>query len=357
MGKGKNYLLYPISRIFGLITGFRNFLYDRGVLSSREFDVPVICTGNITVGGTGKTPHTEYLVSLLRKNFKVAVLSRGYKRRSSGFQVVTPDTMVAIAGDEPLQMARKFPDVVVAVDRNRVSGVEKIMNKYPGTEVIILDDGFQHRRIKPGFSILISDFGRLMTRDQLMPLGNLRESLSNIIRADLIIISKSPENLLPLHKEQISREIRSSARQRVFFTSFVYKDPVPLFEGSPAIRLSDLTDTGILLVTGIANPAPLIDFLKDRTGGLKHLRFPDHQNYSARDIEKIIAARDEMHYVKKIILTTEKDAVRLMEFANIAPPVRSSMYYLPVEVCLEDSDRVEFENIITEYAGANKRNS
>lgn len=357
MGKGKNYLLYLLSRIFGLITRLRNFLYNSRILTSREFDVPVICTGNITVGGTGKTPHTEYLVSLLRRNFKVAVLSRGYKRRSSGFQVISPDTTVAIAGDEPLQMVRKFPDVVVAVDRNRVSGVEKIMNKYPGTEVIILDDGFQHRRIKPGLSILISDFARLMTRDQLMPLGNLRESLSNIARADLIVISKSPGNILPLHKEQITREIRSSADQKVFFTSLAYKDPVPLFAGSPELLLSDLTDTGILLVTGIANPAPLIDFLKERTAGLRHLRFPDHCNYSAKDIEKIAAARDEMDYVKKIILTTEKDAVRLREFANIAAPVRSSMYYLPVEVCLENSDRVEFENIIIEYAGANKRNN
>ncbi|MFO7620304.1 MAG: tetraacyldisaccharide 4'-kinase [Bacteroidales bacterium] len=357
MGKGKNYLLYLLSRIFGLITRLRNFLYDRGILTSREFDVPVICTGNITVGGTGKTPHTEYLVSLLRRNFKVAVLSRGYKRRSSGFQVISPDTTVAIAGDEPLQMAGKFPDVVVGVARNRVSGVEKIMNLYPGTEVIVLDDGFQHRRIKPGFSILISDFGRLMTRDQLMPLGNLRESLSNIARADLIIISKSPGNILPLHKEQITREIRSSASQKVFFTSLTYKDPVPLFTGSPGFLLSDLTDTGILLVTGIANPAPLLDFLKERTAGLRHLGFPDHCNYSAKDIEKIIAVWDEMDYVKKIVLTTEKDAVRLREFANIAAPVRSSMHYIPVEVCLENSDRVEFENIINEYAGTNKRNN
>jgi tetraacyldisaccharide 4'-kinase len=235
--------------------------------------------------------------------------------------------------------------------------VEKIMNYYPGTEVIILDDGFQHRRIKPGFSILISDFGRLMTRDHLMPRGKLRESLSNIARADLIIISKTPGNILPLHKEQITREIRSSASQKVFFTSLAYKDPVPLLEGSPGLRLSDLNDTGILLVTGIANPDPLLNFLKEKTTNLRHLRFPDHCNFSAKDIEKIIAARDGMDYVKKIILTTEKDAVRLREFANIAAPVRSAMYYLPVEVCFEKSDGIEFENIIIKYAGTNKRNN
>ena len=230
MVKRRSIFLYPFSLIYGLITGIRNFLYNTDILTSFEFNLPVICVGNITVGGTGKTPHTEYLIRLLRENFRVATLSRGYKRKTRGFQIATSSSLVSDIGDEPLQMYRKFPDITVAVDRNRVHGVNTILKERPETEVIILDDGFQHRKIKPGFSILLSDFDRLMVRDNLLPYGNLRESLDNIRRADIILITKSPENISPIQRRIIVKEINKAPYQNLFFTSLKYNDPVPLFE-------------------------------------------------------------------------------------------------------------------------------
>ena len=222
--------LYPLSLLYGLITGIRNFLYDTGILSTVEFNFPVICVGNITVGGTGKTPHTEYLAGLLRENFKVATLSRGYKRKTRDFRIASSSSLVSDIGDEPLQIFRKFPDILVTVDRNRVHGVNRILQGYPETEVIILDDAFQHRRITPGFSILLSDFERLIVRDHMLPYGNLRENKGNMRRADIILITKSPENISPIQRRLIVKEVNKSPYQNLYFTSFIYKPPVPVFE-------------------------------------------------------------------------------------------------------------------------------
>lgn len=226
----KNILLYPLSLLYGLITGIRNFLYDTGILPSVEFPFPVICVGNITVGGTGKTPHTEYIAELLRKDYKVATLSRGYKRKTRDFRIATSEALVSEIGDEPMQIFRNFPDVLVTVDRNRVHGVNTILEEFPETEVIILDDGFQHRRITPGFSILLSDFERLIVRDHMLPYGNLRESKDNMRRADMILITKTPENISPIQRRIIVKEIDKSPYQNLYFTSFRYKPPVPVFE-------------------------------------------------------------------------------------------------------------------------------
>ncbi|HSL87274.1 MAG TPA: tetraacyldisaccharide 4'-kinase [Bacteroidales bacterium] len=356
MGKGNNLLLRPLSLIFGLLTGFRNLLYNRGILPSRKFEIPVICVGNITVGGTGKTPHTEYLVSLLRKDFGVAVLSRGYKRRSSGFRLVTPQSSASEAGDEPLQIARKYPDICVAVDRKRVHGVEMITGQCASVELIILDDAFQHRKITPGYSILLTDYDRLMTRDHILPYGNLRESIKNISRADVIIVTKTPSAISEENKKLIVSEISGYSNCRIFFTGLSYKDPLPLFDGSPSLRLSGRKGPGILLVTGIANPSHVLDYLKSFTDELLHLSFADHHSFSAGDIEKITRIYNEMKSGRKIIVTTEKDAVRLREFANIAEPVRSSLYYLPVEVFFLNDGKIEFDKMITGYAGRNKGN-
>src|SRR5664279_1740015 len=256
----KNILLYPLSFLYGLITTIRNFLYDTGILKTVEFSFPVICVGNITVGGTGKTPHTEYIAGLLKQNFKDATLSRGYKRETNDFRIATPSTQVWELGDEPLQIARNFPDILVTVDKNRVHGVNQILQEFPETEVIILDDGFQHRRITPGFSILLSDFDRLFIRDYMLPFGNLRESKGNMRRADIILITKSPENISPIQRRLIVKEINKSPYQNLYFTTFIYKPPVPVF-GNPSwsdqYRFAEGTGCGIVLVTGIANPQPL----------------------------------------------------------------------------------------------------
>ncbi len=353
--------LYPVSVIYGMITGFRNFLYNTGILPTAEFRIPVICVGNITVGGTGKTPHTEYLADLLRKQFRVAVLSRGYKRKSSGFRIVTSGSQVTETGDEPLQIALKYPDVFVAVDRHRVNGVGEIMKRQPETDVIILDDGFQHRRITPGFSILLSDFERLIVRDHMLPYGNLRESISNMRRADMILVTKSPVNISAIQRRLIVKEIDKAPYQNLYFTSISYYSPVPLFpKGESTASIPDLSrlyGCGIVLVTGIANPLPLKEHLGTTAGEVIHLRYPDHYNFGERDLHSVYEAFEKLKSPVRYVITTEKDSVRLREFSNIAEPVKSSMFYVPVGINFLNDDSNEFDNLIIEYVRKNKRNN
>ena len=361
MVRKKNILLYPFSLIYGLITGIRNFLYNNGFLPSVEFDLPVICVGNITVGGTGKTPHTEYLAGLLRREFKVATLSRGYKRETRDFRIATSLSTVSEIGDEPLQIFRKFPDVLVTVDRNRVHGVEKIMEKKPDTEVIILDDGYQHRRITPGFSVLLSDYERLFVRDSLMPFGNLRESKENMSRADIILITKSPSDMSPIERRLVVKEVAKAPYQNLYFTSISYKSPVPLFDKETAdITQSDISEPekcGIVLITGIANPQPLKDYLKIRFSEIIHIAYPDHHNFQENDIQIISNAYNDLKSPVRYLFTTEKDAVRLQEFTNIAEPVRSALYYIPVDIHFLNDDKDEFDNLIVDYVRKNRRNN
>jgi tetraacyldisaccharide 4'-kinase len=361
MGKDKNILLYPFSLVFGAVTAIRNFMYNTGILPHHEFRLPVICVGNITVGGTGKTPHTEYLVELLRKEFRVATLSRGYRRKSSGFRIASSSDEVREIGDEPMQIHRKFPDVTVAVDRNRVNGVKSIIKEKPGTEVIILDDGFQHRSITPGFTILLTDFNRLMINDHLLPYGRLRENVINMKRADIILVTKSPENISPIQRRIIVKEINKAPYQNLYFTSIDYKTPVPVFSKDATLELStDLKKKrsgGVILVTGIANPLPLKEYLSVWFTEIVHLPFPDHHTFTENDIVKISGAFYNLGSAEKFIITTEKDAVRLREFINIAELIRSSVYYIPVGIKFLNDDKDEFDNLIINYVRKNKRNN
>ncbi len=362
MGNKRSIFFYPFSIIYGFITAIRNFLFNTKIINSHEFQIPVICVGNLVVGGTGKTPHTEYLVNLLRKDFRVAVLSRGYKRKTHGFFFADENSRVTDIGDEPLQIYRKFPDVTVAVDRNRVHGVETILEKKPDTAVIILDDGYQHRSITPGFSILLSDFGRLMIRDHLLPYGNLRESARNMSRADVILITKSPENISPIQRRIIVKEVNKAPYQNLYFTSLSYLKPVPVFDDcknqliNPLMKTDD-NESGIVLVTGIANPQPMIDHLSKTDREIVHLSFNDHHIYTEKDIEKIAEAWDNLKSPAKYVITTEKDAIRLREFTNIAEPFRSSFYYIAVEIYFLNDDKEEFDNLIVDYVKKNKRNN
>jgi len=361
MLNNKNILLYPISLIYGLITWIRNFLYNSGVLSTVEFNLPVICIGNITVGGTGKTPHTEYVADLLRQSFKVATLSRGYKRKSRDFRIASSSSPVKEIGDEPMQIFRKFPDVLVAVDRNRVNGVNRILKEKPDTDVIILDDAFQHRRITPGFSILLIDFERPIIRDYMMPYGNLRENQRNMRRADIILISKSPENISPIQRRIIVKQIDKAPYQNLYFTSIKYRDPLPVFESNdtavPRIDMSVTGLCGIVLITGIANPQPFKDYLKESFKEITHLSFPDHYNFTEKDIQTISTAYNDLKSSVRYIITTEKDAVRLREFTNIAEPFRSALFYIPVGIFFLNDDKDEFDNMIVDYVRKNKRNN
>jgi len=353
-------MLYPFSLIYGAGTGIRNFMYNTGILPHHEFRLPVICVGNITVGGTGKTPHTEYLIGLLGKNFRVATLSRGYMRKSSGFRIASSSDDVSEIGDEPMQIHKKYPEITVAVDRNRVNGVYSILKEKPETEVIILDDGFQHRKITPGFTILLTDFSRLIINDHLLPYGRLRESVSNMRRADIIIITKSPENISPIQRRIIVKEINKAPYQNLYFTSIEYKDPLPVFAQSSDKILSLVEQKkergGIVLVTGVANPIPLKEYLEGYFKEIIHLSFPDHHKFTEKDIVKVSSAFYNLGSAEKFIITTEKDAVRLREFTNIAEFIRSSAYYIPVGIKFLNADKDEFDNLIFDYVRKNKRN-
>jgi tetraacyldisaccharide 4'-kinase len=354
----RNILLYPLSLVYGAVTSIRNLLYSSGILNRHEFSIPIICVGNITIGGTGKTPHSEYIIRILKDKFNVALLSRGYKRKSRGFRFVDPEMSPVEAGDEPLQICKKFPGITVAVDADRVKGVNTILKERPATEVIILDDGFQHRRILPGFTILLTDFNRLMIRDHLLPYGNLRESVINMYNADMILITKCPEDISPIQRRIIVKEIDKAAYQNLYFTSIGYMDPVPVFGDVIPGQIFAEGKTGkpfVILVSGIADPAPLKEYLGKLAGEVNLIGYPDHHRFTEKDISKIIEVFNSTPAPEKFIITTEKDAIRLREFTNIAEPLRSSFYYIPVGVKFLNDDQKEFDNLIIDYVRKNKR--
>jgi len=345
--------LWAVSKIYGMAVAVRNRLYDLGIFRSHSFSVPVICVGNITAGGTGKTPHVIYLAEKLSSPGSVAVLSRGYLRRSRGFMRVTADSTTAASGDEPLLMARSLPQAQVFVDRDRVNGIREIMLTDPGTRVVILDDGFQHRAVRAGMNIILTDFNRLMTRDRLLPLGMLREHIKAVRRADAVIVTKTPEVTSPSVREEIRRElIAAGPCETIFFTSLAYGRPLHLYsENAGAIRRT----TSVLLVTGIANPAPLEEYLGSIAGHVNHLAFPDHHAYNTADIGRITSAFNAMSGPDKIIVTTAKDGVRLKEITNIANHVRQALHYLPVRVQFIEDEEL-FLNKVYSYAGKDYQN-
>jgi tetraacyldisaccharide 4'-kinase len=356
----RNILLYPVSVIYGLITGLRNYLYNSGVLHVTSFPVPVICVGNITVGGTGKTPHTEYLAKLLKSSFSVAVLSRGYKRSTTGFRLAGWSSSPADIGDEPSQISRKFPGITVAVDSDRVNGINKILEYAPGTNVIILDDGFQHRRVKPGLSILLTDFSRPFYRDHMLPFGNLREWKSNSVRADVIVVTKCPGELKPFDRRLIRKEMDKAPFQSLFFSTLSYGTPLKVFpvEGKESVKLDPrkCSGCGAVLLTGIANPMPLRRYLEKFFGEIARLEFSDHHSFTARDLITIREAYGSLKSPEKYIITTEKDAVRLTEM-EIDEYLRPVIYYVPIEVSFLDDDKMKFDKIITGYVGKNCRHN
>ncbi len=343
-------LLRPISLVYGLLMSLRNLFYDVGILTSHTFNLPVICIGNITAGGTGKTPHVVYLARLLSQYMPVAILSRGYLRSSKGFRIVQSDDTVALAGDEPLQMARSLPDIRVAVDRNRVNGIKMIQNLFPEIQAVILDDGFQHRSLKAGMNILLTSYDRLMTRDHLLPYGRLRENVRGMQRARIIMVTKTPEASGNDEINLIKNELNLKLNQHLFFTSLDYERLKPLYTG---IREREIKkDTGVVLVTGIADPSPLVKHISGIAGSLKHLPFPDHHNFSLKDIDEIMLAWNDLGQSDKIIVTTEKDGVRLKEFTIIEVHLKEVFFYLPIKIEFVEKEE-EFINIVTEYARKN----
>jgi tetraacyldisaccharide 4'-kinase len=353
-------LLLPVSMLYGIIVYFRNTLYDLNIFKSKEFDVTVISIGNITVGGTGKTPHVEYLVNLLKEKFEVATLSRGYRRKTQGFYTVNTDSRVTEVGDEPLQIKRKFPDVTVAVCENRVEGVEKLLGtgNQKSPDVILLDDAFQHRKITPVINILLIDYNRPLKKDSLLPAGSLRESASQLSRANVIIFSKCPPaEVTPIMRRVMQNEVGLKPYQSMFFTTYEYDNIQPVFEGKelgPDFYKKHLYS--ILIVTGIAHPRLIPEYLKQFTSETEMVNFPDHHNYSNDDVRTIMAKFEQIKGAKKVIITTEKDAVRFAELPDLNEQFKDALYYLPVKVKFLDEEGKIFNKKILNYVGENKSN-
>ena len=327
------YIVFPIVPFYYLVTWLRNKSYDFGLKSATSFDVPVICVGNLSVGGTGKTPMIEYLIRLLKTNYKIATLSRGYKRKTKGFVIADETTTVLEFGDEPFQFYKKFKDVIVSVDVNRRHGIRQLLALNQKPDVVLLDDAFQHRKVKAGFNVLLTPYDNLYCNDIVLPTGNLREPKSGAKRANVIVVTKCPKLISKDQKQQIISRLKPLEHQSVFFSSIVYSDKIK--NSMEEKKLHDLKDNRFTLVTGIANSKPLIEFLQFGCLKFEHLNFKDHHEFSEREIENLKE--------KEVIVTTEKDFMRLEPyFKNM-----NSLYYLPIEIELDNPKK--FESLITKF--------
>lgn len=350
----KKIFFFPFALLFGIVTAFRNTLYNWQILKSKTFDIHTICVGNLAVGGTGKTPHVEYLIRLLKDDFKIATLSRGYKRKTSGFIIASDSSTSSEIGDEPLQYKTKYPDITVSVDSRRVRGVTKLMEYQNQLKVVILDDAFQHRAIKCELNMVVSEYNNLYIHDMLMPSGYLRESKSGIERADIIIVSKTPENASAIDIRNIIKDLKPAAHQKLFFSWIKYGELIGFNNPHETIdTLNDLFRYRIIVFTGIANPEPMVTYLKEYASGIKHISFSDHHQFTEENIQHIKSELNSIEGGNKIVVTTEKDAMRLKdghinELVNTLP-----LYVLPIEVDFKDKTQ-EFNETILQYVKTNK---
>jgi len=352
--------LLPFTLIYGFITGVRNLLFDLKILKEKEFSLPIISVGNITVGGTGKTPHIEYLIRILKDKFNVAVLSRGYKRNTKKFLLVSNRSTYNEVGDEPMQIQKKYPGIKVAVDRKRVNGVKNLINSFKNLDVILLDDAFQHRYVKPGLSILLVDYSYPLKNDLILPAGRLRERSIERKRAHIIIVTKCPSDITPVEKERLKKELILFPSQHVFFTTINYEDLSPVFNKNEQIISCDHCKNekyNLLLVTGIANPQPLKNHLQSYFDIISEIHFPDHHAFNEKDIIKITSDFEKLPGKNKIILTTEKDAIRLQNFSNIAGSLAKAIYFIPIRVEFPGNQKIEFNRLIQYYVRENKRDN
>lgn len=327
-------LLFPFAILYGFITSIRNFLFDKGILKSTSFDIPVIAVGNLSVGGTGKTPQIEYLIRLLSDRYKVATLSRGYKRKSEGFVLASATSNAEIVGDEPFQFYQKFPNIQVAVDADRTNGIIQLLSQNEKPQVVLLDDAYQHRKVKAGFCILLSSYDDLYADDFMLPTGNLRESRSGANRANIIIVTKCPKDLSSEEQEQIRLKLKLTCSQQIYFTYIDYDDFIYSKEGK--IAVNEIKNESKLLLAGIAKPKPFFDYLKNEND--ECLTFPDHHHFSDEDLETILNKAQN-----KKIITTEKDYVRLKDSKLI-----SHLYYLPIKSTFINHQQ-NFDATVLEY--------
>lgn len=342
--RGIRLLLLPIALLVGIYIRLRNLCYDRGWLRSASFNLPVICIGNLSVGGTGKSPMTEYLLSVLSPVFETAVLSRGYKRKTSGYLLAHEKATALDLGDEPMQFYRKFPGVAVAVGEERVEAIPQLLHDRPMTQVILLDDAFQHRAIRAGFNVILTDYANPYWHDTYLPTGDLRDNPSSARRADIIVVTKCPENLTVEQKNKIINHIKPLVYQRVFFTCIAYGIPYHVIHRNQLVLHKQME---ALLVCGIANPLPLKNYLEQQLASYFEKNFNDHHIFSIDDWKEIVEKFYEMDAPQKIILTTEKDAVRLEKFGNLLNDL--PMYVLPIRHRFLFEENVQFDAAVGAY--------
>jgi len=324
-------LLYPFSIIYHGITQVRNTLYDENLLKSQSYELPIIAVGNLNTGGTGKSPMIEYLLKIIGKNKKVATLSRGYKRESKGFQLVHVNDSASKVGDEPLQFKNKYPETFVAVDANRREGIAELMKFSP--DVILLDDAFQHRKVKAGFYILLTTYEDLYVNDLILPAGNLRESASGASRADVILVTKCPEDFSEEKMKEIEKQLKPLPNQKIFFSAIGYSDKI--FSIKDSMDLENIRRKTFTVVTGIANPRPLLKYLQKNEIAFNHLNFPDHHNFTDKEIKKLQSLSE--------IITTEKDYMRLKDRLPA-----DKLFYLPIQVHVL-KDREQFNSQVLSF--------
>jgi tetraacyldisaccharide 4'-kinase len=334
-------ILFPFAILYGFITSIRNFLFDNGILKSYSYDVPIIAVGNLSVGGTGKTPQIEYLIRLLSPKYKVVTLSRGYKRKSEGFILADASSTAEILGDEPFQFYKKFKNILVAVDADRKNGIERLLSQTSKPEVILLDDAFQHRKVKAGFYILLTSYEDLYSNDFILPTGNLRESRSGAKRANLVVVTKCPENLLHNEIDEIKSKLKLASNQEIFF-SFVEYD-ASVYASDKTIRVDEIRNVDKLLLAGIAKPEPFFEYLQKQNDVC--LKYADHHHFTEKDLTEIKSKAQN-----KVVITTEKDYVRLKDSLP-----KEQLFYLPIRSAFL-SDSEDFDNIITNYVGKSTRN-
>ncbi len=348
-------LLLPFASIYGIIIWIRNKLFDWNILPSENFKIPTISVGNLSTGGTGKTPVIEYLIRLLFANYKISTLSRGYGRKSKGFIKAAIDSNYYQIGDEPLQIKQKFPKITVAVDEKRSHGIKLLSNLDKDLDVVLLDDAFQHRYVTPGLSILLTDFHNLYTNDYIVPTGTLREFRKSAKRADIIIVTKTYSVLSPLTRRRITKLIKPKPHQTLLFSYIKYNTlqfvPGINYDNKPTKRKFNT----ILMFTGIANNYPLQEHLKNFCSELIVMDFYDHHKYTQKDTEKIIKTYSEIFSRNKAIITTEKDSMRLYKTELIKNFVDLPLYFIPIEIKFHDNDKSKFDKIVLNYVKKNKR--
>lgn len=349
------YLLYPFALLYGFAVLIRHWLFNIEILPSKSYPIPVIGVGNITVGGTGKTPMVEYLIRLLSDKYKVATLSRGYGRKTKGYTVANQYSGSKEIGDEPFMLFQKFKkNIMVLVDENRREGIENLMQDNPHIEVILLDDSFQHRYVKPGLNILLTDYYNLYPNDHLLPVGRLRDIKRAAARADIIIVTKTDKVMSPILSRGIKRMIKPLPHQELYFSYLKYGNLIP----APEFDLPEIKKelpSVIVLFTGIANPWPLQDHLISKCRSLINLDFPDHYEFGKRDVDIIIKTYDEQFARNKILLTTEKDMMRLIKSPYFSRFKNLKLYYIPIEVRMHKPGNILFDNKILDYVKENKR--